>query len=201
MPGIERRGRACAPFVAEAFQIARRRNVDTVVISASWVGFASRTDYYKAGEELTGEPLKLLTPKTQWVLDGFESELRRLAHAGKRLVIVLDSPRAPVFDPRAMVKKHGIDFEVAVVPSVPRSTIVAINAPMDQRLRAIADRVHATLVNPFDALCTATVCPSIDPEGNPLYTDDSHLRASMVRERFDLLDRFLYLNESSGNPT
>jgi peptidoglycan/LPS O-acetylase OafA/YrhL len=199
MPRIERPGRGCAAFVADAFRIARRRTVDTIVISASWVGFASRTDYYKAGEERSGKPLKLLTPQTQWVLDGFESKLRRLTQAGKKVVIVLDSPRAAVFDPRAMVKKHGIDFEVAVVPSVPRATVVATNAVMDWRLRAIAQRVHAILVNPCDALCTPTVCPSMDPDGNPLYTDEAHLRASTTRERFDLLDRFLYLRDARSS--
>jgi len=35
-------------------------------------------------------------------------------------------------------------------------------------------------------------CPKIDGAGNPLFKDDTHLRASFVRDRFDALDRFVY---------
>jgi hypothetical protein len=193
VPGIERRGRHCNQFVEKGLQMAHRKEVDTVVFAASWTGFISRTDYYKAGDELTGPPLNLRTSDTRWVLDGFEAELKRLADAGKKIVIVLCSPRGREFNPRAMVKKRGMDFEVVIDPSVPRSTVAAANAFSDERLRAMAVRLGATLVDPLDKLCSDTECPTVDPDGSPLFMDESHLRASVVRQRFDALDRFVYL--------
>ena len=48
------------------------------------------------------------------------------------------------------------------------------------------------LIDPADWLCSDQLCPGVDDKGRPLYKDASHLRASVARERFLAVDRYLY---------
>lgn len=191
MPGIERRGRKCAKFVDDALATARRPEVDTVVISASWRGLIDRTDYYRVGDS-PDEVVDLNAPEARWVMDGFEAALNQLTAAGKRVVIVLSGPYGRAFDPGEMVVRNGLDFDLRMSPAVPRARVEAMNAHVDEPLRAIAARVGATIVDPADTLCTSKVCPTTSPDGSPLFKDSSHLRTSVVRGRFDALDRFVF---------
>jgi hypothetical protein len=75
---------------------------------------------------------------------------------------------------------------------LPRSELAALTAPIDERLRRIAAAVGASVVDPTDWLCTPSLCPSADAYGRPLYRDESHLRASVARERFLAVDRYVY---------
>jgi peptidoglycan/LPS O-acetylase OafA/YrhL len=193
VPGIERRGQRCGEFVKEGLRLARQPEVETVVIAASWVGFLNRGDYYRAGDPAR-VPLKLLTPQTDWVLRGFEAALAGLAASGKRVVIVLSSPRGSAFDPNSLVRRDGITVEVrGSLGAVPRSELAALTLPIDEELRRIAAAIGAAVIDPTDWLCTPTLCPSVDERGRPLYKDASHLRASVARERFLAVDRFVYL--------
>jgi peptidoglycan/LPS O-acetylase OafA/YrhL len=193
VPGIERKGRGCSRFVEEGVDLARSRQVETVVIAASWVGFVNRGDYYKVGDGAQ-RPLRLLASDAEWVMQRFEAALRELTAAGKKVVIVLSSPRGNAFDPMGIVERDGMMLHVrGPFPAVPRNEIAALASPIDERLKRIASAVGATIVDPADSLCTASLCPAADENGRPLYKDASHLRASVARERFRALDPYLYL--------
>jgi len=191
-PGVERPGRNCAGFVQRSLATARSAQVDTVVVGSSWQGFITRDDYFKVGEEHRGPALDLGAPANQWVFDEFEAALLGLVRAGKHVVIVGSSPRGPWFNPRTMVRKEGLDFVVTPHSNASLAEVRAQTAVVDARLRGIAERTGATLVDPMDTICSATECPALDAAGNPLYKDESHLRSSVVRERFDALDPFVY---------
>ncbi|MBV8806512.1 MAG: acyltransferase, partial [Sinobacteraceae bacterium] len=193
-PGIDRPGYGCDEFVADAFKVAHRPTVRTVVISASWVGFTDRKDYYKAGD-FVGQPLTLISPETQWILDGFEAEITSLVRAGKQVVIVLSSPVGDEFDPRGMVRRDGMNFTV-VLPraAVPRSAISSESAFIDERIRQIAVRAGATVLDPLDTLCPSAECPILDSEGKPVLRDYSHLRSSFVRSHFDAFDQYVLID-------
>ena len=193
VPGIERRSLKCSEFVEQGLATAMRPEVETVVIAGSWEGFLSRGDYYRIGD-VEARPLKLLTPETDWVMAGFQDALGRLVRAGKRVVIVLSSPRGEVLDPKSMIERDGMVVRVreAYTP-LPRSELAALTGRIDARLTAIAQAVGATVIDPADWLCTASYCPAADETGRPLYRDASHLRASAARERFGALDSFVYI--------
>jgi hypothetical protein len=193
VPGIERRGQKCSQFVDEGLALALRPEVETVVMAASWVGFLNRGDYFKVGDP-SATPLRLLTPETEWVLEGFERALRELVAAGKRVVLVLSSPRGEAFDPKSAIHRQGMSVQVhARFVPVPRTELAALTMPIDERLRRIAVAVGAGVIDPADWLCTPAACPSADERGRPLYKDESHLRASVARERFQAVDRYVYL--------
>jgi peptidoglycan/LPS O-acetylase OafA/YrhL len=197
VPGIERPGYGCARFVDETFALALRPDIQTVIISASWVGFTDRIDYYKANDE-DGVPLKMLTPGTEWVMDGFEAAVARLVQAGKRVVIVLSSPYGKQFDPREMAQRDGWSFRVRLPGPVSRQAVDSDSAFIDDRLKEIAQRTHATVLDPRDTICSSAMCPTLDSRGKPLLKDDSHLRSSFVRSHFDAFDRFVMPSPEAG---
>jgi hypothetical protein len=138
-------------------------------------------------------PLELLAPQTEWVLQGFEAALADLTAAGKHVVLVLSSPRGSSLDPKSVVDRDGMSVQVRGKPApLPRSELAALTAPIDERLRRIAAAVGATVIDPTEWLCTPTLCPSLDEHGRPLYKDESHLRASVARERFVAVDPYLF---------
>ena len=191
VPGIDRKSLECSRFVDEALKIAARPEVDTVVIAASWVGFVTRPDYFRHGDE-SRTPLKVLAPDSEWVLNGFEDSLRKLTAAGKRVVILLSSPRGVAFDPKSLIDREAIIVRVNALPApVPRAELSALAAPIDERIKRIAARVGASVIDPADWLCSAQSCPTAEG-GRLLYKDDSHLRPDFAR-RFDALDAYVYL--------
>jgi hypothetical protein len=143
------------------------------------------------------KPLKLLTPESEWVLHRFQAALAGLVAAGKKVVIVLSSPRGRALSPVSLVHREGMVLEIHGAPSaIPRAQLSKLTHRIDSRLRRIADAVGAAIVDPTEWLCTATACPSTDERGRPMYKDATHLRASIVRERFFGLDRFVYAGEN-----
>jgi len=195
VPGIERRGQQCSRFVDEGLALAMCPEVQTVVIAASWVGFVDRPDYYKAGDPAE-TPLRMLSPESAWVLKGFEARLKKLTAAGKQVVLVLSSPRGDAFDPKSVIQRAGITVHVREpLGRVARSELVQLTSPIDSRLIAIAAAAGASVIDPTEWLCSAAFCPAADERGRPLYKDASHLRASVVRERFSAVDKFVFIEE------
>jgi peptidoglycan/LPS O-acetylase OafA/YrhL len=195
VPGVERRSHGnCQRFVEEGMALALRPEVDTVVIGASWVGFVERPDYYRAGDA-SRTPIDVLAPGNEWVLEGLERSLRKLVASGRRVAIVLSSPRGGAFDPKSLIDRDAILVRVHAAPApVPRAEISALAAPIDEKLKRIAAAVGAELIDPTEWLCGAKHCPTADEAGRPLYKDATHLRSSYARERFGAIDSYIYLN-------
>ena len=185
VPGIERKRLRCSQFVDAGFNLARRPEIDTVVIAASWVGMLKRGDYYRVGDP-EQRPLELLTPQTEWVLQGFQAELAELTAAGKHVVLMLSSPRGSALDPKSVIDRETMTVHVrrALAP-LPRSELAALTAPIDERLQAHRSGRRRERGRPHRVAVHARRCARAPTRsGRPLYKDDSHLRASVARERF-----------------
>lgn len=189
VPGIERRGMSCADFVRRGFERAAADDIDTVVIAASWYGLLSRTDVRPANRN-GGPPLDLLAPENQWVFDGFEAEVRKLVARGKHVAIVLSTPRGDTLNPRRLIDRTVAGIRRREIAPLTVARFKATVSVMDDRLVAIAGRIGAQLIDPSRLLCTTT-CPAVDARGNFIYVDESHLRASFVRDRFTMFDSFV----------
>jgi hypothetical protein len=130
------------------------------------------------------------------VLKGFEAELKKLTAAGKQVVLVLSSPRGDAFDPKSVIERDGMTVQVREpLGRVARSELVQVTSPVDSRLIAIAAAAGASVIDPTEWLCSPAFCPAADERGRPLYKDGSHLRASVVRERFSAVDKFVFFEE------
>jgi hypothetical protein len=64
-------------------------------------------------------------------------------------------------------------------------------APLMSRLRDIATRAGAWVLDPRSTLCAGMMCPAVAGDGTPLFLDSNHLRASFARERASFLDETL----------
>ncbi len=186
--GLDRQSSACAGYVAESYRMAREAHVKTVVIAASWPGFLTRTDYYRS-DDPSHTPIDL--SRADWVWNTLESDLRQLTLAGKQVVLFLASPRGDSLDPRTLAVRKGIDFETRPPQPISRTALLAETAAADAHIDRIAARIGATLVDPVQALCSERECSPVDARGMPLYKDQSHIRASVARERVTLLDQFV----------
>ena len=194
VPGIERKRLRCSQFVDAGFSLARRPEIDTVVIAASWVGMIQRARLLQGWATRNKSLSIVLRRRTEWVLQGFQAALAELTAAGKHVVLILSSPRGSVLDPKSVIDRDAMTVRVrgALAP-LPRSELAALTAPIDGRLRRIAKAVGASVIDPADWLCSPKLCPSADELGRPLYKDESHLRASVARERFSAMDGYVYL--------
>ena len=66
--------------------------------------------------------------------------------------------------------------------------VVSRAANVTIRLRAVAARTGAIIIDPTDYFCSESKCPTVSSDGMPLYTDDQHLRASYARRAAVFID-------------
>jgi hypothetical protein len=133
------------------------------------------------------------------VLVGFEAAVAKLVKAGKQVVIVLSSPYGKQFDPREMAQRDGWGFRVRLPGPMSRQAMDSSSAFIDNRLKEIAQRTHASVLDPRDSICSSVTCPTLDSQGKPLLKDDSHLRSSFVRTHFEAFDRFVVVSSAADS--
>lgn len=188
MRGVRVKMRECEAFADTVVKFARDSEVSTVVIVAQWVGYLNSTPFVfvrKDGSEVTGGPA------FDAALDDFGAMVRDLRAKGKQVYFVLNIPVATELDPRYVLhRRWSGDFEIRAQGLDRKSWDQGVEQTV-LRLAQTARSAGATVINPADALCGPEVCPSITPEGEPIYRDGFHLRASYVRERVHYLDSIL----------
>jgi peptidoglycan/LPS O-acetylase OafA/YrhL len=206
LPGLNtlRQPRDCDGFFSYATHEALQPQVDTVVFGAFWELYwfgeflLDRSFGVYSPDDVLHRRLRLDSPAARIALEQYEHLLTRLVSSGRRVFIVLSNPTSPQFDPRWLVPT-----QVRLSPQLPR-TLVAYGArpvdaaafetfvaPLMDRLRAIADRSGARILDPRTTLCEAMSCPAVGDDGMPLYIDSNHLRATYARERASFLDEAL----------
>lgn len=202
LPGVEstRQPRDCTGFFRYASGLANRPEVDTVVLGGFWelyfmneYGTGRRLPVYLA-HDLTRTPLRLDAADTQQVLEQFEHTVAALVASGRRVFIVLSNPTSPMFEPPAMIPARVrltlqapslLVIKGGVFDAAPFESFVA---PLMERLRQLAARAGAQVLDPRATLCAGMNCATVGADGLPLYIDTSHLRAAAARGRASFLD-------------
>ena len=115
---------------------------------------------------------------------------------GKEVYIVLQIPVGKELDPRLMIHRElgSLTFNVVASP-VKRSDVNRQLAPTAAKLVEIAKRHGVGVIDPLDTLCNDEECPTVDPDGSPIYRDDGHLRPSYVRANVKYLDYAIRADE------
>lgn len=188
--GVTRKSIECTKFTQEAFAEMSAADVSTIVIAASWSGFAARPDYYRVGDS-TRTPLHPLTDTTQWILDDWQERIASLTGAGKRVIVLLSNPRGPLVNPKHLIQRSLWSWEASPPPPASRAQLKLFVDDADRRIAAAARAAGAEIVDPFDGICRDTICPATTEDGNPIFMDDSHLRASYAAMNVLYLDPFL----------
>ncbi|MFZ1903979.1 MAG: acyltransferase family protein [Steroidobacteraceae bacterium] len=196
-----RQPRRCDAFFAAAARQALQPRVDTVVFGAFWelyllgeYSLGGHQGVYSPQDPLRGR-LGLDSHDTRVAFAEFEQLVAGLVASGRRVFIVLSNPTSPEFDPRWLVPDR-VRFSPRAplrFGADPRSVDVtafeAFVAPLMNRLRDIAARSGAQVLDPRSTLCADMRCPAVGTDGMPLYIDSNHLRAAYARERAGFLDR------------
>jgi peptidoglycan/LPS O-acetylase OafA/YrhL len=190
-PGVERRAMQCHPFALRAFEEAAQPDVKTVVFAVSWYGVSQRPDYH-ALDQPGGPAMNPFSAAGGEAIDGFGSRLRALRAAGKRVVVVTSSPRGDMVDPARLIDRRTWGERTDHPPVMLRQRLEALVGAVDDRIREVALSAGAELINPFDELCTPVVCTILRANQEPAFLDESHLRASFVRERVHMFDDLIY---------
>lgn len=210
LPGLNslRQPRDCDGFFASATAQAFQPQIDTVVFGAFWelyllgeFSLEQHQGIYSSRDFLRRQ-LRLDSRGTQIALEQFERLLARLVSSGRRVFIVLSNPTSPQFDPPALVPSHvrlslhRPDVFVADHSGVDAAPFETFVAPLMSRLREIAARAGAQVLDPRSTLCAGMMCPAVAADGTPLFIDSNHLRASFAREQASFLDETLLVPET-----
>lgn len=171
-------------------RVLQDSRIDRVVIGAAWPLYfnADKQDlglsgpivprYFVDDLPLDGDGL---APAKARLTD----ELTRLKVQGKRVYLVSSIPAGKEFG--RLIPQQGRTFWLRDVAAANQTPVP--RAVVDQRLKrsremlqAVAQATGAQLIDPVSVLCNVSDCP-----WQP-FKDVGHLRASFVRERFELLD-------------
>ena len=173
----------CADFSQRALDLARDASIATVVLAAQWPGYV-----HPAGSGPQPDELRIGDKAWTEALEAFGARLASLRTTSKQVYVLLDIPAAIELDPRFVLHRRwsgGIELRDA---GIDRTVLERRQAPVLVPLAQVAGAAGAVVIDPVKALCSATRCPSVDSDGEPLYRDGYHLRASFVRDRVHYLD-------------
>lgn len=193
VPGINRISVDCASFTDKAFNAMQSPEVVTVVLSASWKGFSIRPDYYKVGDA-THQIIHPLADSSQWVLDNWRDHIRRLVQSGKRVVVLLSSPRGDLVEPKHFVHRSLWLWEEIANGQRPYDELKRVVREVDTRIAQAASQAGAEVVDPFKDFCHGSTCAVSTPDGEPIFMDDSHIRSSYAHHHVHILDPYFFLD-------
>jgi peptidoglycan/LPS O-acetylase OafA/YrhL len=186
----------CKGLLGRAERFAQRPNVTRVVIGANWLGYFVQPDpryqYYIEGAR-GEESLLLGSPGADLAFIQLQEMIAHYRNMGKEVYLILQSPNDVALDPRRFIRSRWGPDAFQVRPSVARrDSIVRPSLLLDARLRAVGEAAGAHIIDPIDYLC-GSECPTITPDGWPVYRDGGHLEPEYVRSHVHFLDSLLTL--------
>lgn len=142
--------------------------IKKVVIGASWHSYLGCTKTYKSRIKKIEKTLKMLKERD---IETF---------------LILNIPVHPSTNPLIYMERSP--FRVPIQPKK-YSKIDWIKAsPYTKDLIKIAQKYGVRVIDPAEKICPNMRCFVTEPDGNFLYKDSGHLRASYVRRHGDFMD-------------
>lgn len=193
LPGIIRNDDLhCADLPAVLLDLVQREKIETVVLGGWWAAYPGR-DF-----EIERDGKRTLLSRQDGMdaffanLEDFVSVLQR---QGAKVYLVLGVPMDRVrFSPHALVARGLTGFKIPADPlgDVPVADLRSYNAFTDQKLRIVASRTGAQLLDAFTDVCgQGDGCSPFYAVTEPKYVDGVHLRPAFVREQVHFLDVLL----------
>jgi peptidoglycan/LPS O-acetylase OafA/YrhL len=169
-------------------QLLASSNIRKIVIGAYWEIYLSEGLTFSTLDPKR-TPLRMYGAWTDSAFFGFEQELLRLHRAGKRVYILLSNPTGIAYNPRSMLANRLRDRDQKKPAlKISKQEFLSRSVPTTGRIRNIAKRVGAIVIDPVDYMCGATSCPTVSTDGKPIYTDEQHLRATYARDFAAFID-------------
>jgi hypothetical protein len=171
---VNTRNYGCDAYYVAVMRTARDPIYHRIVIAANWqTMFSDRVDPQSLSE--------------------FRADVMALKRLGKDIVLIALQPHSNRFDPLWLAKPVRLSLFSRDSQLIPenlwqdRQQLEQQDQEETTRLARFAGAVGATLINPFDYLCTSTQCPIV-VAGKPVYRDMWHYRASVTRDHATFID-------------
>jgi peptidoglycan/LPS O-acetylase OafA/YrhL len=113
----------------------------------------------------------------------------------KKIFIILTIPTGDELDPSNMIEGSRLgNLQVKNIKNITFNiNRFQQNVKLaHSRLRELAMRTGAHVIDPLDTFCVDGICPIIDKDGNPLYKDSGHITASYARAKASFIDITLF---------
>jgi peptidoglycan/LPS O-acetylase OafA/YrhL len=196
VPGVREKGHPnCIGFAERAFELAKERDIGTVVIGASWASYFDSSLYYLEGDG--GGALLVGTPAWSKALGLLRQQIGELAAAGKTVWLVLNIPTGASLAPAHAIRRSWSGATSSVALQLDRATFEHSWEPIRQELVAIAAATGAGIIDPLPSICDRSVCRGETAEGAPIYMDATHLRSTYVRDHARFMDATLGIETGS----
>jgi hypothetical protein len=177
---INYEGYECDKFYQASLRLAEQPTVKKVVFASFW------------GRWLNGG----LQGNVDDAFRNLGYVMHSMVRSGKEVYIILPSPVSSDFEPEMLLGSRwkGAFANLAFVPHKVVSRIVIDStdnlSATRAKLVAIAHQSGAHALDPFNELCYKATCiAAID--GEPVYSDQDHLRATFVEKNITFLDRLV----------
>ena len=182
----------CANMTGILTELIKREHIQSVVLGASWGGYGGG-DILKV--ERNGRRYTLTPEGVDAFYANLEDFVRQLKDLGAQVYLVQGAPvNHAHFNPTKMITRRVTGFDIApdVEKDVPTAKLRSDYVTIDDRLRGIAQRTDAKLLDPFPDVCgNGDGCSPFFADGDPKYSDGVHLRPSFVSQHIHFLDFLL----------
>lgn len=122
-------------------------------------------------------------------LDNLEYLIRSISKE-KKVYLILDNPSGPGFNPRTYITGSRFS-QILASPSVSLIPQDGRQLKLNERLREIASRSNAHIIDPSEFLCKDRSCIAFSENGTPIYKDENHIRPFFLRDHADIFDQTL----------
>lgn len=188
----------CPAFLEQVEQLARSGRWEHVIVHGFWPAYFVRLDDGSqrpllCSAEQHGCPADTLTVgrDDELLKHSLGATLRVLAEQSKQVVVVLPSPAG---EANLVQLKLDSDFRGQPFPLRDGIDLQAFRnntRQVRELVSAAAAETGAVIVDPLDHLCINGRCPVLDANGQLLYRDGNHYRASVAKTNAQFLDRFI----------
>ena len=181
----------CAGFNQRAFLRAQQPDIDSVVFASAPYPAASLC---QAGAGCL--PFADATEYEAHVTKAFAAQLRTLANAHKKIIVILPFPSYPVAIPDYLNRTLALGQEPSL--HLTRAQHLAQTQAFAQAFRAAAEAAGAQIIDPSEILCPDGTC-LYQRDRVSLYSDASHLGPDAARSMREVLLKSLQAASQPGS--
>ncbi|ADU35013.1 acyltransferase family protein [Variovorax paradoxus] len=186
---VDEQNNLCAERRDGGMRLAVSDKFDAVVFGGCWNCYFSETDkptadnaaadryYYQDGKN---KRRFMGGGGADFALNTLETVLTALSKH-KQVYLLLDNPVGEGFGPEEFVKGGRLG-NMTVGRMSPTAPWVSEQKALHERMRQIAKRSGAIVIDPIPTLCEKDWCTRADADATPIYKDAGHLRAEYVRK-------------------
>ena len=161
----------CSSVKEDITHLANDKDVEAVVLIFSWFAY-DHLIKDKTGYERLSQFISAISKNKRFYLilnmpDGEELNPKNMFTGSRLRTLDTKNTDKVVFDYKGFLDRHKI---------------------FRTELANLAIKNGAIVIDPVKHLCRDNKCPVFDSEGNPLYWDEMHMRASYVRSSADYID-------------